>query len=284
MKNVLITGGSGFLGEQLVNRLYMRVKITVLARDEGKLLDLKFKYPDINIITGDVADEYTAQQACNDMDTCFHLAAFKHVGIAQVQPYECYRSNVEGTANLLKHFKGQYFLMTSTDKAAQVTGVYGASKYIAEQLIHEHAKKQTRTKYRVVRYGNVLYSTGSVLVKWKKLIQAGEPVTITDPNATRYFWTVDQAIDLIFKCGQWATDSNPYCPEMKSMGMGDLLDAMIKKYDQRRWAALSDKFPPYTINTTGLQPGENKHEKITEDGISSEHADKWTIEEIMELI
>jgi FlaA1/EpsC-like NDP-sugar epimerase len=262
----------------------MRVKITVLARDEGKLLDLKFKYPDINIMTGDVADEYTAQQACHDMDTCFHLAAFKHVGIAQAQPYECYRSNVEGTANLLKHFKGQYFLMTSTDKAAQVTGVYGASKYIAEQLIHEHAKKQTRTKYRVVRYGNVLYSTGSVLVKWKKLIQAGEPVTITDPNATRYFWTVDQAIDLIFKCGEEAVDSKPYCPEMKSMSMGELLEAMINKYVNKHGEDVFQAINDYPINKIGLQPGENLHEKILEDGISSEHAEKWTIEEIMELI
>lgn len=280
---ILITGGSGYLGNELVQRLYMRNKIRVIARDEGKLLELQAKWPDIEIMTGDIADEYTARRACEGAESCFHLAAFKHVGQAQTQPYECYRSNVEGTANLLKHFKGEYFLMTSTDKAARVSGVYGASKYISEHLIHQHALKQTRTKYRIVRYGNVLYSTGSVLVKWKRLIQAGEPVTITDPNATRYFWTVKQAVDLIFKCGEEAVDSSPYCPEMKSMSMCDLLDAMICKYIN----APNDDYThieKYPVNEIGLQPGENKHELIIEGGLSSEDAEKWTIEEIMELI
>lgn len=288
MKNtILITGATGFLGQKLVERLYGRVDpetgnwvtIRVASRDEGKLLDLKMKYPNIEVWTGDIADDYFTERICKGADSCFHLAAFKHVGQAQDQPYECYRSNVQGTANVLRHFKGSYFLMTSTDKAAQVSGVYGASKLLAEHLIHAQEKHQPRTKYRIVRYGNVLYSTGSVLCKWKELIQKGEPITITDPNATRYFWTVDEAIDLIFKCGEQAKDSTPFCPEMKAMSIGDLLSAMLQKY----WEFWDDR-RDYEINEMGLQPGENLHEKITEDGIPSNEAEQYTIEEIMELI
>ena len=132
------------------------------------------------------------------------------------------------------------------------------------------------TEYRIVRYGNVLYSTGSVLCKWKDLLEQGKEVIVTDGDATRFFWTVDQAVDLIFDCLENATDWQPHITDMKSMSINNLLKAMSQKY-----------LPANTdlkIKYIGLQPGENMHEIITEEGFSSEHAERFTIEEIQELI
>jgi UDP-N-acetylglucosamine 4,6-dehydratase/5-epimerase len=155
----------------------------------------------------------------------------------------------------------EFILGISTDKAAQVSGVYGASKLLHERLFTDYERMNPGTKYRTVRYGNVLYSTGSVLCKWKDRLQNDEEVIITDPEATRFYWTVDQAIDLIFDCLNNAEDSKPYVPEMKSMS-GET----------------------HKVKTIGLQPGENLHEMIVEDGPDSSEVERFTIEEIMELV
>ena len=123
-----------------------------------------------------------------------------------------------------------FIISISTDKAAQVTGVYGATKFLMERLSKQYEKLNLDCQYRIARYGNVLYSTGSVLCKWKDLISQGKEVIVTEPEATRFFWTVDQALDLIMDCLENAKDSTPYCPDMKSMKIKNLLQAMIEKY------------------------------------------------------
>ena len=169
-----------------------------------------------------------------------------------------------------------YIMMISTDKIAIVSGVYGATKFLMERLTHQFEGNFPNNTYRTVRYGNVLYSTGSVLCKWKKLIEENQEVIITDPEATRFYWTVDQAVDLIFDCLANATDSQPYVPEMKSIKMGDLLTAMAEKY--------LPKGNTLKVKTIGLQPGENMHEKVLSDGLSSNETEKFTIEEIKKII
>jgi UDP-N-acetylglucosamine 4,6-dehydratase/UDP-glucose 4-epimerase len=277
---ILITGASGFLGKELLKELCKDDKnsiigygIRVLSRNEGKLIELKQQYPHIEIMTGCISDETICKRALKDVDKVYHLAAFKHVGQAEEQPYQCVNSNLIGTINLLKHFKGKDFIAISTDKASQVNGVYGASKYLMEQVIREFEIINEDINYRVVRYGNVLYSTGSVLCKWKDALLNGGKIIVTEPTATRFFWTVEQAIQLIFDCEKNATNSKPYCPEMKSMSVADLLDAMQIKYGDAK-----------EIEYIGLQQGENLHETILEEGVSSEFAEKFTIDEIIELI
>ena len=120
-----------------------------------------------------------------------------------------------------------------------------------------------------------MYSTGSVLCKWKDLLERGETPIITEPNATRFLWTIDQAVDLIWDCMLKAENSSPYVPDMKSMSMGDLLQAMINKYSKDK------DIKPKVI---GLGKGENLHEKILTDGLSSEDAEKFTVKQIMKLI
>ena len=278
--NILVFGGSGFLGSELLRDLDRRGhrNITIFGRDEGKLIEAKQEYPYLKIITGDIADKFEVYQAMRGKDCVYHLAAFKHVGLAQTYSRECIKTNVIGSFNILDcsiEFKPKFVVTTSTDKAAQITGVYGATKYIVEELFAQYEKANPQTVYRVVRYGNVLYSTGSVLCKWKKLITEGKEVIITDPAATRFFWTVDEAVNLIFECLENATDAAPYCPDMKSMTMGDLLEAMIQKY--------SPGGRP-NVKVIGLQEGENLHEKILAEGPSSADTAKFTIEEIKKLI
>jgi FlaA1/EpsC-like NDP-sugar epimerase len=251
--------------------------IRVVARNEGQLVELQEEFPHIQIVPGDIASEYVAAKACDGITKIFHLAAFKHVGLAEQNARECVESNVVGTLNILHqtliHRPG-FIIGISTDKAAQVHGVYGATKLLQERLFADYERLNPDTKYRTVRYGNVLYSTGSVLCKWKARILRGEEVVITDPNATRFYWTVDQAVDLIFECLRTAESSRPYVPKMKAIRLGDLLEAMTLKYakgEQR-------------VRTIGLQPGESLHEVIEDNGPTSAEVARYTIPEIMELV
>lgn len=279
-KLFLVTGGSGFLGKPLIKRLLQDgARVRTLARDEGKLIELKQMFPSVEILTGDVADMIDVKQAMKGVDGVFHLAASKHIGLAEKQVRECTRSNTIGSLYILEESLNnnlEFVLGISTDKAAQVSGVYGASKLLMERLFKQFEQLNEKVDYRIVRYGNVLYSTGSVLCKWKELIEQGKDLVVTAPEATRFFWTVDQAIDLIYNCLENCDDSTPYVPEMKGMSIGNLLEAMIQKYSP-------DGTRP-NVNVIGLQPGENLHEKILEDGKFSNEVDQYTIEEIKELI
>jgi len=256
-----------------------------VARNEGELIKTKQKFlsetcrwPDIEYYTGDIADKFTLRRF-RDIQGIFHLAAFKHVGLAETQARECTLSNVLGSLNVLEHAAEtgvEFVLGISTDKAAQVKGVYGASKLIMERLFAQFEKDFPEIKFRTVRYGNVLYSTGSVLCKWRELLKEGKEVIVTEAGATRFFWTIDQAVDLIFDCMENAIDCVPYLPEMKSMSIGNLLEAMASKY--------LPKGAELKIESIGLQPGENLHERILEDGPASDEVQEFTVEEIKELI
>jgi len=281
-KKYLVTGGSGFLGKYLIKTIINKGGIVLtVARNEGKLIELKQLYGNnIEIFTGDIANKFTVEQAMNDeIEGVFHLAAYKYVGMAEVFSWECINSNVVGTMNVLNvatEKKVKFVLGISTDKAAQVVGTYGASKMLMEKLFYQYEKQYKEIDFRIVRYGNVLYSTGSVLCKWKDLIQNGKEVIVTEPKATRFFWSIDQAIDLIFNCLENAENSRPYVPIMKGMSIENLLYAMIKKY-----APQNIEIP---IKIIGLQAGENLHEKIIEDGPYSNEVELFTIDEILNLI
>ena len=278
-KLYLVTGGSGFLGFPLVDKIISEgAKVRVIARDEGKLISLKEKHPDIEIYPGDIADRFEVKQAMKGVNGVFHLAASKHVGLAETFVRENVKSNTLGSLNILEESLEcdlDFILTTSTDKAAQVAGVYGATKFLVERLFKQFESLNPNCQYRIVRYGNVLYSTGSVLCKWKDLIEQGKEVIVTEPSATRFFWNVEQAIQLIIDCLDKATDTSPYCPSMKSMRIDNLLEAMVQKYGDGQ---------TIKIKEIGLQPGENLHEKVMEEGPYSNECEQFTIDEIKELI
>ena len=278
-KLYLVTGGSGFLGFPLVDKIISEgAKVRVIARDEGKLISLKEKHPDIEIYPGDIADRFEVKQAMKGVNGVFHLAASKHVGLAETFVRENVKSNTLGSLNILEESLKcdlDFILTTSTDKAAQVAGVYGATKFLVERLFKQFESLNPNCQYRIVRYGNVLYSTGSVLCKWKDLIEQGKEVIVTEPSATRFFWNVEQAIQLIIDGLDKAIDTSPYCPSMKSMRIDNLLEAMVQKYGDGQ---------TIKIKEIGLQPGENLHEKVMEEGPYSNECEQFTIDEIKELI
>jgi FlaA1/EpsC-like NDP-sugar epimerase len=278
-KSYLVTGGSGFLGEELIRRiLSLGGRVTIVARNEGELIKTVQKFPDIGYYTGDIADKFTLKRF-TDIQGIFHLAAFKHVGLAETQARECALSNVVGSLNVLEHAVDvgvEFVVGVSTDKAAQVRGVYGASKLIMERLFAQFEKDYPEIQFRTVRYGNVLYSTGSVLCKWKDLLKQGKPVMVSEPSATRFFWTLGQAVDLIFDCMEKAENSSPHLPSMKSMSLGNLLEAMASKY--------LPEGKKLEIVQVGLSKGENFHERILEGGLASDEVEQFTTEEIKELI
>ncbi len=278
-KKYLVTGGSGFLGYPLIERiLNFGGDVRVIARDEGKLIELKQRFPSIEIHTGDISDRFEVNQSMKDVHGVFHLAASKHIGLAETFVRENVKSNIMGSLNIYEQSLNQkldFIISISTDKAAQVSGVYGATKLLMERLSSQFEKLNPNCKYRVVRYGNVLYSTGSVLCKWKDLIQEGKEVIVTDPTATRFFWTVDHAVDLIFECLEKCHTSEPYCPFMKSMKIGDLLKVMIEKYGNGK---------DIPIKEIGLQTGENLHERVLDTGLYSNEVEQFSVDEIKKLI
>lgn len=267
-----ITGGAGFLGHALIKKLGAKDEILVMNRNESKLIELKNEFPHISYLSGDISDDFMSQRFCTGLDVIYHLASLKHVLVAEQQPYQAVMTNVVGTMNLLKHFKGNQFIAISTDKAAQISGVYGATKYLLEKLMFEYQSVNPDVAYRVVRYGNVLFSSSSVLTRWKYALENGKEVVITDPEATRFYWHVDLAIQHIFDCIKYSKDATPYIPEMKAMRLGDLLEAMQLKYGRA-----------VSVRQIGLQPSENFHE--TMDGkIFSNEVEKYSIDEILGLI
>jgi UDP-N-acetylglucosamine 4,6-dehydratase/5-epimerase len=272
---IVCFGATGFLGEALVAREYGRNTITAVARNEKNLVALKNKYPDIRIISGDISDMHTVRLAMKNANVVYLFSAIKGVDIAENQPHECCKTNIMGVMNVIEasfEYSPDYIVLTSTDKAAQVSGVYGASKLIGEALFSEAQELNAKTEFRVVRYGNVLGSSGSFLTKWIPRMQQGLPVHITDKDMTRFFWTREEALDLVEKCLEESNDATPFTPEhMKSMRMGDILEACMQKYGR------------VDVEIIGNRGGENIHE--TMDGKTySNQVEKFTIDEIKKII
>jgi UDP-N-acetylglucosamine 4,6-dehydratase len=280
-KLALVTGGTGFLGESLIKHLLLlNYSVRVVARNESKLINLQSKYPSIEIIPGDISSVITTKQACKNVNAIFHLAAFKHVRMAEEYAIECINTNVVGSINILNETLNnpdlEFIIGISTDKVANVSGTYGATKFLMESLFTQYERINKNVKYRLVRYGNVLYSSGSVLCLWKEKLLNGEEITITDRNITRFYWHIDEAIKLIFDCLANSTSSEVYLPQMKTMVLGDILEAMKQKY--------LPKDKELIVKEIGLQKGENMHERLITNGPTSADYEKYTIDEIFEMI
>jgi FlaA1/EpsC-like NDP-sugar epimerase len=225
----------------------------------------------VEIVSGDIADPWVVQKAMDGAVEVYLLSAMKHVGLAEVDVKTCIDTNIVGCMNIIKESLltcPEILMFISSDKSAQPAGVYGCSKKIGEKLIDEAGRMNKFTKYRTVRYGNVFGSTGSFITKWIPKMQAGQEIIITDPKASRFFWTVKEAVDLIFECIDKAVDSTPFVPKMKAVEMGVVLEACMEVYG---------KCP---VKVIGLQAGENKVE--TTDGIVySDAVEQFTKEEFI---
>ena len=260
----LITGGTGVVGHALCSRiLYMGGKVRVFSRTSGKLIEMKKKYKDIEIMVGDVTDKLEVANAYRDVKGVFHLAALAQ-SMQSGGARESIHTNLIGSMNVLseslsncvhmpylnggREYEVDFVLGVSSDKAVQVSGPYGATKFLMERLFDEYQEINKRIKYRVVRMGNVIYSIDSVLYKWKSLIEKGEEVIVTEPKATRFFLTKNQSVDLMLN-GLNSDSSKPYCDIPKSTSIGNLLQAMANKY--------LPKGKELKVKEIGLQANEN---------------------------
>lgn len=271
---IFITGITGTIGSRLSERLLEKGHDVVgLTHSEKTFVEFKSKHPNIRLVLGDITDKKALADGMNEVDGVYHLAAQKSIDVSEIYVEYCCITNILGTINLLEEsyrVKPKFVLLTSSDKARQLSGVYGCSKYIGERLFEEAERTNPYTRYRVSVFGNVIYSTNSVLCKWKDNILNGKPIKVTNPNMTRFFWSADQAVDHMFDTLE-QNSSKPYVPNMKAISIGNLVEAMMQKYGR------------VPIEIIGDRKGESLHESLG-DGIMSNEVKQYTIEEMMEII
>lgn len=254
MTRVLITGGTGFLGRGLLRRFAGPGgwDITVYSRDEYKQVLAAGRWPLAQYVLGDVlnSDRLLTVLGRDQYDLVIHTAAVKFIPEAELNVNEAIDVNITGTRNVLQSagYAGvKQVVVISTDKACHPLNVYGASKMLAERMVGEFARYyKGRTKYTACRYGNVIGSTGSVIPLFARQAQLNKEITVTDPSMTRYWITVDQAVDLILDaCAEDVTTGDVVIPTPQSMRLGDL-------------AALFG----VPVRTVGVRPGEKMHEQL----------------------
>ena len=229
----LVTGGTGVVGYELCKRiLEMGGKVVVLSRTEEKLKKLQEKYNDIEILVSDILDKECIREVMKDVRGVFHLTALAQ-GMQSGKPIESINVNLLGSMNVLvESLNTDFVLGVSSDKAVQISGNYGATKFLMEKLFGEFEEINPQTKYRIVRLGNVIYSTDSVLEKWRDKIQNNEEVIITEQKTNKYFMTKEKSVDMIINCLEKSKDSTPYSEDIKSTTMSNQLKAMYNQYSQ----------------------------------------------------
>lgn len=251
MKKYLITGGTGSLGRGLLRRITDADEIRVMARSEATILPLMDKYPQHKFIFGDVRDYSECRDAVRGVDVVIHAAAFKFLNLAETQARQCVMTNVVGSLNIIEAVKEEktvdVCLGISTDKVAYARNVYGCTKHIMEKLFRE-ADTQSDTRFLCVRYGNVLGTTGSVIPIWEKQLEEGKPITLTHKDMRRFFFTVDESVDLIFQALEKGEGGEVFTTMMQSYSLYDMAKGM------------SDD-----VVITGLRPGEKINETLIAD-------------------
>lgn len=248
---VLVTGGTGFLGRGILRKMACDWDITVYSRDEYKQFQCRQRWPSVNYVLGDVLN---VDRLCNVLnwvkpDVVVHTAAVKFIPEAELNVNECIEVNVLGTRNVLQAVgytpSVEKCVVISTDKACQPANVYGASKMLAERLVGEFARYyKDSCKYTACRYGNVIGSTGSVIPLFQEQAAVKHEITVTDPDMTRYWITVDQAVQLI-QDSMDADSGDVLIPTPAAMHIGDIASLF-----------------GVPVKIVGPRPGEKKHEQL----------------------
>lgn len=229
---VLVTGGAGFLGRAIFRRArreHWPCSFTVFSRDDHKHKLLQQLYPEVTCIRGDIAgDRDYLKSAFSGHDIVIHAGAAKHVDLSESQAFETHRVNVVGTANCLFAAADalvNQFVLISTDKATMPVNTYGMTKALAERLCTEAALRGM-VRANSVRYGNVVGSTGSVIPLFRKQLHEHGKVLLTNPEMTRFWMPVDEAIDLILLALNYASPGSTCVPLTKAMRMKDVAKAL----------------------------------------------------------
>jgi UDP-N-acetylglucosamine 4,6-dehydratase len=263
-KKILLIGGTGALGKTLIKLYQDNNKIKVFSRDEHKQVNLLssnwVNKSSVSFVIGDVKDKNSLLNVIEDYkpEIIINTAALKHVPVCEINPFESVNVNIIGHQNLLEavrrsNHKIETLIYISSDKACKPINIYGMSKAISEKLYIEFAKKQTEIKVCLVRYGNVLESTGSVIPYFKQLINDDSSfLPITDERMTRFLLTLEEAAKLI----EWSY-SSPHShgkiaiPKVKSFKITDIAKALLKHYEKN-----------IPLKVVGIRKGEKLHEEM----------------------
>jgi len=272
-KRILVTGGTGSLGQQIVRRLLtgemgMPARIIVFSRDEAKQHYMRLSYLHRSEATddviyenfkqllrfriGDVRDYSSLLQAVTDADIVIHAAALKQVPSCEYFPFQAVQTNIYGAQNLVRAIREndtpvKSVVGISTDKACKPINVMGMTKSIMERVLVEANMDCPETRFACVRYGNVIASRGSVVPLFLDQIANGGPVTITLPEMTRFLLSLDQAVDTVFAALQNALPGETYIPKVPAARVVDLARVLIDGRD-------------IEIRNIGIRPGEKIHE------------------------
>ena len=274
-KVIMVTGGGGSIGSELCRQLVSHKPKQLILFDiyENNAYDiqqeLKINYPDANVVTliGSIRNVSRLESvfAQYKPDIVYHAAAHKHVPLMEVSPDEAVKNNVVGTWNVARmadKYGVKKFVMISTDKAVNPTNVMGATKRICEMIVQTY-NEISKTDFVAVRFGNVLGSNGSVIPLFKRQIEAGGPVTVTDPNIIRYFMTIPEAVSLVLQAGTYAWGGEIF---VLDMGAPVKIDTLA-----RNLIRLSGYKPDVDIKIvySGLRPGEKLFEEklMAEEGM-----------------
>lgn len=270
-KIIMVTGGGGSIGSELCRQIagHKPKQLIILDIYENTTYDiqneLKVKFPDLDLVVliGSVRNTNRMNWIFETYhpEIIYHAAAHKHVPLMEESPNEAIKNNVLGTWKIVQaadHYHVKRFVMISTDKAVNPTNIMGASKRICEMIIQTY-NKRSNTEYVAVRFGNVLGSNGSVIPLFKKQIERGGPVTVTDPNIVRYFMTIPEAVSLVLQAGAYAKGGEIFVLDMgEPVKILDLAKNLI---------LLSGHKPDEDIQIvfTGLRPGEKLYEEMLMD-------------------
>lgn len=226
-KKILITGGTGSLGQALTRRL-LKTEVDVIrifSRNENKQVMMQSELNDdrLRYLIGDIRDAPRLERALEDIDIVFHAAALKHVPIVEYNSFEAINTNVIGSRNVIEaclHEDVEIVVGVGTDKAVSPLNTYGATKLLMEKLFVTASnyldKKRHRTKFIALRYGNVLGSSGSVIPKFIQQIKSKQKLTITSPEMTRFSITMDEALDFILSSTFVGKGSEVFVPKLKA--------------------------------------------------------------------
>jgi len=255
-KVVLITGGTGSFGRKFVASVlenYKPRKVIVYSRDELKQHEMaqEFNSDPMRYFIGDVRDLVRLKQAMRGVDYVVHAAALKHVPIAEYNPMECIKTNIHGASNVIAaavECEVKKVIALSTDKAANPINLYGATKLASDKLFvaANNITGGHKTRFAIVRYGNVVGSRGSVVPFFKKLVQSGATeIPVTDARMTRFWITLQQGIAFVIKSFERMQGGELFVPKIPSMKILDLVKVLA---------------PDTPVKIVGIRPGEKLHE------------------------
>ena len=283
-KKILITGGTGSLGTALTQKL-LETKastIRIYSRDEGKQTEMESNLNDerLRFLIGDIRDKSRLSRALENIDIVIHAAALKQVPVAEYNPFEAVKTNVEGTQNLIESCldnEVEKVLAIGTDKAVSPFNTYGATKFLMERLIvsANRYKGEHKTKFVCIRYGNVLGSRGSVVPLFMKQISNNKKITMTDPTMTRFTITMNQALEAIFRALKTGNGGEVFVPKLEAYRLGDLKDAIVELLNAKNETEIisvriGEKFHESLINIDEIRNTfETDEDYILTDNISN---------------